>query len=248
MKIIKIVTLSVIFLFALGCENQKNKQLKNKSQNMKSLNNELEIQKIKFEQKADEKTKEIYNKGFEALKEQNIIKNALNVGQKAPNFKLKNALGQEIELYDYLKEGPVILMWYRGGWCPYCNITLHYYQQELNNFKKFGANLLALTPELPDSSISTSEKHNLEFEVLSDISNKVAKEYGVAFELTKEVADIYNKKFNLQKYNGDTTNILPLAATYVIDTDAIIKYAFLDVDYRKRAEPSEILEVLKKLQ
>ncbi len=108
--------------------------------------------------------------------------------------------------------------------------------------------MLALTPELPDKSLSTAEKHQLEFVVLSDVGNQVAKEYGVVYQLIKEVADIYDNAFDMNGYNGDESNELPLAATYVIDTDGIIRYAFLDADYRNRAEPDEILKALANLK
>ena len=210
---------------------------------LKSL---LDEKKAAFEQKADEEKKRVYKEGIEAVEKSGILENALNVGDVAPNFVLKNALGKPVALYDHLKKGKVVLTWYRGGWCPYCNLTLHQLQEELPNFKANGANLLALTPELPDSSISTSEKHDLEFEVLSDLGNKVAREYGIVFKLTDEVAEIYNNSFDLKGYNGDNSNELPLAATYVIGEDGKIIYAFLDAEYRNRAEPAEITEVLKK--
>jgi peroxiredoxin len=95
-----------------------------------------------------------------------------------------------VQLNDYLKKGPVVLTWYSGGGCPYCNITLLYLQEQLLNIQLKRAVLLALTPELPDKSISTTEKHQLQFEVLSDVGNKVAKQYGIVFKLTDAVADI----------------------------------------------------------
>ena len=178
--------------------------------------------------------------------ESGVLENALKVGDTAPNFKLKNAVGETVDLYEYLKKGKVVLTWYRGGWCPYCNITLQQLQGELPNFKTNGAQLIALTPELPDKSLNTSEKHDLKFEVLSDVGNKVAKAYGIVFKLIDEVAEIYNRFFSIVDFNGDASNELPLAATYIIDQDGEIIYAFLDADYRNRAEPSKLTEVLKK--
>lgn len=213
-----------------------------------SLKSILDEKKALFEQKADEKTKTIYAEGINSVRESGLIESAKQVGDTAPNFKLKNAIGNTVELSSYLKSGPVVLTWYRGGWCPYCNLTLQRMQQELPKIKSLNANLIALTPEIPDSSITTAEKHNLEFEILSDIGNQIAREYGVVFELTPEVAEIYNKKFGLVGYNGDNSNTLPLAATYIIDQNGIIVYSFLDADYRNRAEPSEIIEELKKLR
>ena len=208
----------------------------------------LEERKIASNAKASDEKKKIYAEGIESVKNSGILENALNVGDKAPNFTLNNALNKPVSLYDELKNGPVVLTWYRGGWCPYCNITLHSLQDKLPDFQKAGATLMALTPEVPDKSLSTSEKNELEFTVLSDVNNVIGKEYGVVFELTTDVAASYEKGFGLSKFNGNNDNELPLAATYVIDKNGIIKYAFLDADYRKRAEPDELLKVLKNLK
>ena len=208
----------------------------------------LDVQRKASSQKFTKEKSQIYADGIAEIKNSGILNSALKVGDTAPNFTLNNALNKPISLYNELENGPIILTWYRGGWCPYCNITLHYLQEKLPDFKKVGATLLALTPELPDNSLSTSEKHNLQFTVLSDLANKIGKEYGVVFELTKEVASIYDEAFGLNKKNGDDSNELPLAATYVIDKNGIIQYAFLDADYRKRAEPRDILKSLKDIK
>jgi len=213
--------------------------------NALSLKNQLDEKKAHFEATADEEKKIIYNKGIQAVIDAGILNKAKNVGDIAPNFALKNAKGQIVDLKTELKKGPVILLWYRGGWCPYCNLTLKSMQDNLGKFKAAGAQLIALTPELPDSSLSTMEKNNLQFEVLSDLHNKVAKDYGVVFTLIPEVAKKYQDGFGLYQYNGDESNELPLAATYIIGTDGKIKYAFLDADYRNRAEPTDILAALQ---
>ena len=211
------------------------------------LDKQLNTRRTEFAKTASEEKKQTYKEGIDAVVKSGILNKALNVGDQAPNFTLTNQLGESISLYDELKNGPVVLIWYRGGWCPYCNITLHYMQERLPDFKAQDASLLALTPELPDQSLNTSEKHELQFNVLSDVGNKIGKEYGVVFKLTPEVAAIYEKSFGMHNYNGDDSDELPLAATYVIDRDGFIQYAFLDADYRNRAEPDTIIEVLKKL-
>ncbi|EDM44485.1 Redoxin domain protein [unidentified eubacterium SCB49] len=196
---------------------------------------------------SDEKSK-IYADGISSVSNSGILDSVLNVGDKAPNFILNNAVNKPVALYDTLKDGPVVLTWYRGGWCPYCNITLHYLQEKLPEFEKEGATLIALTPELPDNSLSTSEKNQLSFTVLSDVGNLVGKKYGVVFKLTDAVASIYQAGFGLQEKNGDDSNELPLAATYVIDKDGVIQFAFLDADYRQRAEATAIINSLKNLK
>ena len=250
MKKTKYITLTMLLVIATAINstvkttaNNENTMQKKEITQKEALNE----RKTSFGKKADENTKTMYKNSLDALSESGILEAAKNVGDVAPNFSLKNALGEEVSLKKYLEKGPVVLVWYRGGWCPYCNLNLHYLQAELPNIKAQGATLLALTPELPDQSISTSEKHHLEFEVLSDLNNKVASDYGVVFKLTDEVAKIYNEKFGLNKHNGDTSNELPLAVTYIINTDGKIVYAFLDADYRNRAEPSDLTAFLKKM-
>jgi peroxiredoxin len=208
----------------------------------------LDEKKNAFNEKADSTKKRVYAEGIQSVIESRVVENAKQVGDTAPNFTLKNALGNEVELYDELKKGPVVLMWYRGGWCPYCNITLHHMQKMLPEFKKNKANLIALTPEIPDKSMTTKEKNDLEFEILSDAGNKVAKGYGVSFKLTDDVADYYENGFGLSDFNGNEDNELPLGATYVINSQGIIVYAFLDADYRNRAEPSEVLEAVENIK
>tara|TARA_R110000868_G_scaffold358814_3_gene620555 strand:- start:23800 stop:24564 length:765 start_codon:yes stop_codon:yes gene_type:complete len=249
----KIYYLGLIILVASCNQNKSEKNIKQdfkKEKNMEkniatTLKSKLEEKKANFELNADENKKRAYREGLESVKNSGIVSKAKQVGEKAPNFTLNNALGKPVVLSDYLKKGKVILTWYRGGWCPYCNLTLQQLQQELPNFKVNGANLIALTPELPDKSISTAEKHDLKFEVLSDVGNKIANEYGIVFKLTDEVAEMYNKSFELNNYNGDQSNELPLAATYIINKNGEIIYAFLDADYRNRAEPTELTEFLK---
>jgi peroxiredoxin len=212
-----------------------------------SLKTLLDAKRADFAAKAPDSKKKLYAEGIQAVADSGILESAVNVGDRAPHFSLTNATGNTVSLADELKKGPVVLTWYRGGWCPYCNITLRSLQNELSYFKAKGASLIALTPELPDKSLTTAEKNDLNFEVLSDVGNVVAKEYGIVFELIEGVADSYNKAFNLPEYNGDDSNQLPLAASYVINTDGTIVYAFLDADYRNRAEPSDIKKALQSI-
>ncbi|MDO6759715.1 peroxiredoxin-like family protein [Tamlana sp. 2_MG-2023] len=253
----KIKILSTLFLgatlIACGGKNDKKQntvtevETEKEEKNMEepTLKSQLDEKKANFELKADDYKKKIYAEGIESVENSGITSSAKQVGDQAPDFTLKNALGEPVSLSDYLKEGKVVLTWYRGGWCPYCNLTLHELQGELANFKANGATLIALTPELPDESMSTSEKNDLEFEVLSDLGNKVAKEYGIVFKLTDEVAEAYNAAFDMNNHNGDASNELPLAATYIINQNGEIEYAFLDADYRNRAEPSALTTFLE---
>lgn len=246
--------LSTALLFFMGCKNNTTTQDNTNTTTMETapterpLEQDLNNRKTDFEKKASEDKKKIYAEGLQTMAESDLIKNALQVGDVAENFTLGNASGKKVTLYDELKNGPIILMWYRGGWCPYCNMTLHHMQEALPEFKKHGANLLALSPEVPDSSITTKEKNELEFEVLSDIDNTVARKYKVVYKLTDDVAASYEASFGLSTYNGNKNAELPLAATYIIGQDKVIKYAFLNVDYRKRAEPQDLIHLLKEMK
>ena len=212
-----------------------------------TLAEKLEARAAQGSPKLTPEIKEAFKEGIAAVEAAMIVEKAKQVGDDAPDFTLKNATGKDVTLSAELKKGPVVLTWYRGGWCPYCNIALRAMQEELSAFKEAGASLLALTPELPDKALSTTEKNELEFEVLTDLNHKVAMGYGLVFELTPEVERLYGQFFNLETFNGEEagTNQLPLAATYVIGTDGKILWSFLHHDYRKRAEPKDIVAFLK---
>ncbi|AFY39068.1 alkyl hydroperoxide reductase/ Thiol specific antioxidant/ Mal allergen [[Leptolyngbya] sp. PCC 7376] len=182
------------------------------------------------------------------LRAQHLVEKALKVGDRIPDFKLPDATGKTVKLSELLQSGSVVINFYRGGWCPYCNLELRALQQALPEFQKRGAQLVAISPETPDNSLSTQEKNELEFPVLSDVDNVVAKKLGLVFELSEALRPIY-KGFGIDvaTHNGNEKYELPMPATYVIDSTGIIRYAFVDEDYTKRAEPSDIIAAIAKL-
>jgi peroxiredoxin len=142
----------------------------------------------------------------------------------------------------------VVLTFYRGAWCPYCNLALRALQQHLEAITARGAQLVAVSPQVPDESLSLTEKHQLAFDVLSDVGSDVAKQYGIAFDLSDELGALYDRLgFELHRVNGGHARTLPLPATYVIDRDGLIRWAFVDTDYAVRAEPDDILTALDQL-
>ena len=173
---------------------------------------------------------------------------ALKVGEKAPMFELTNSVNKNVSLEKLLKKGPIVLVWYRGGWCPYCNLALNNLQEALPQIKKLKAQLVAITPEVPDSSFTTKERNNLKFEVLSDINNQVGRKYGLVYKLSPDVEKMYESKIGLSKYNGNKSAELPMPATYIIDKEGVIRYAFVDADYKKRADPNEVIKALRELK
>ncbi|SEB36787.1 Peroxiredoxin [Tenacibaculum sp. MAR_2009_124] len=180
------------------------------------------------------------------LKNKNISDKALKVGDSVNNFELPNALGNKVRLEDSLSKGSVVISFYRGGWCPYCNIELQALQNLLPEFEKYSTTLIAISPETPDNSLNTVEKNNLSFEVLSDIDNKVAKQMGLVFQLPENLREVYHSfDIDVPKHNGNKDYELPMPATYVINPEGVITYAFIPEDYTERADPKEILNSIK---
>ncbi len=188
-----------------------------------------------------------YEQGISEVRESGVTDKALKVGDRAPEFELPNAVGKTVKLSELTARGPVVVTWYRGGWCPYCNIALRGFNKSLPELRAAGATLVAVSPETPDNCLSTAEKNHLDFEVLSDRGNKVAHAYGVAYKIPKVIAGQFKGRLDLAKHNGDDSSTLPLGATYVVDREGIIRYAFVDADYRKRAEPSTVLAAVRGL-
>jgi len=174
----------------------------------------------------------------------------LKVGERAPDFSLPNAFDRKVSLTDLLSDGPVILTFYRGAWCPYCNLQLRGLQQTLPYFEQYGARLVAVTPQKPDKSREQVEKDGYPFEVLSDLGDRVIKAYNLYYEVPAQVREIYKQRISLDlaEYNGAGRYLLPVPATFVIDRRGIIQAAFADLDYRKRVEPVAILAALEALR
>lgn len=172
----------------------------------------------------------------------------LNIGDRAPDFELPNAVGKAVKLSDRLQQGAVILTFYRGGWCPYCNLELRVYQHLVPTIQALGANLIAISPQTPDASLSTAEKNQLSFDLLSDVGSSVAKAYHLAFELSDELKQLYTELGHaLPDVNGTPDWQLPVPATFVIAPDRRIALAYMDEDYRHRLEPTEAIAALRAL-
>jgi peroxiredoxin len=173
---------------------------------------------------------------------------ALTVGAQAPRFSLPSATGHTVTLEGLLAQGPVVLTFYRGAWCPYCNIALRALQHHHDAITTRGARLVAISPQIPDESLTLAEKHELTFDVLSDLGSDTAKRFHLAFDLPEDLAAIYEQfGYDLQRTNAGHAHTLPLPATYVIDRDGTIRWAFVNTDYTKRAEPTDILAALDAL-
>jgi peroxiredoxin len=177
-----------------------------------------------------------------------IARTMLKVGARAPAFALPSATGAMVDLGTLLKNGPVVVTFYRGGWCPYCNLELKAFQDVLPEIKAAAAALVAISPEKPDDTLSTAEKNALAFDVLSDVGQKVGRAFGIVYDFTDELRGAYQGLGrDIPALNGTPGEwALPVPATYIVDRDGTIIYAHANVDYRDRGDPRDVLAVLAK--
>ena len=172
----------------------------------------------------------------------------LTAGNKAPNFKLTNAFGKTIELKQELAKGPVVLIFYRGAWCPYCNLHLQALKSQQTEFAKYDAQVIAISPQLPDKSAEQVKKEGFPFEVLSDTSAMVMKDYKLYFELPADLMTVYKEHgLDIEDFNGEGRNGLPTPGAFVIDKNGIIRTMQAEVDYKTRMSSEDIILALAKL-
>lgn len=214
-----------------------------------SLQKQLETFKSEFARTAPPGRPELYEAKIEELRASFALERAVGVGDDAPDFSLTDARGNSVSVRKLLGRGPVVVTFYRGGWCPYCNFQLRAYQAILPQAAALGARLVAISPQLPDGSLSTAETNSLTFDVLSDVGNVVARRFGLVYALPEELrAALRSNNKALPAINGDESWELPVPATYVIAPDGRVSLAHIEVDYRKRLEPDAIVASLKSLQ
>jgi len=180
-----------------------------------------------------------------ARKHKSVLK--LAVGEKAPSFSLSNAVGDVVHLDDLLQSGKVVLVFYRGTWCPYCNLQLQQYQQILPEIASLGATLVAVSPQTPDESLNIKEKNELQFEVLSDNGNIVANQFTAVFKnADAPLNTMASLGIDFDAHYSDDAKELPVPAVFIIGEDSVISFAKTEGgDYRGRVEAAEIIAALK---
>ena len=214
-----------------------------------SLTHELDDLRTRMRDETPPEALRTIGRATEDLSRSGILGRSLRVGDIAPDFALPNANGRTIRLGDLLARGSVVVSFYRGTWCPFCNLEMQALQRTLPAIASLGATLAAISPQTPDNSMSAAEKNCLTYEVLSDLGNTVARNFGIVFHLQDELRAIYDEfGLDLSEYNGDETFDLPVPATYVIDPTGAIRLAFVDPDYTRRLDPTEILATLRALK
>jgi peroxiredoxin len=211
-----------------------------------SLTEATEEMRVELRSQLGDETVSVFDRDAEALGASDAFAGAPGVGARAPLFTLPDARGGEVALADLLAQGPVVLVFYRGAWCPYCNLQLAAYQSALADIRAAGAALVAVSPQTPDQSLTLAEQRDLAFPVLSDAGNRVAGEYGLVFTAGEEAtATMSGLGVELSNFNGDDTNTLPAASTFVIGRDGRIRFASVSGDYRWRVGPDEVLAALQ---
>lgn len=172
---------------------------------------------------------------------------ALKAGDKAPSFVLRDADGNTVSSRALLEKGPLVVSFYRGVWCPYCNMDLEALQAALPGFERFGASLVAISPQTAVNSRKSMRQNRLSFPILSDPHNDVAAAFGLRFQLPDYLVELYKSlKNELPLFNGDPSWTLPMPARYVIDRDGTIVYAEVNPDYTRRPDPEDLIPVIEK--
>jgi peroxiredoxin len=213
------------------------------------LERDLADFRAEFERRAPAGRAVLYNAKVDELRASFPLGNVVAIGDTAPNFALPDVHGRMIALPEALHSGAVVLAFYRGGWCPYCDLQLRAYQSALPTIVQLGARLIAVSPQLPDGSLSTAEKNGLEFDVLSDVGNGIARSFGLVYSLPEELREaLRSNGKDLTRINGDNSWELPVPATFVIAPDRRVMLAHVDVDYRRRLAPEDIIAALMSLQ
>ena len=174
---------------------------------------------------------------------------SIKAGTQAPDFTLLDARGTAVKLSHLLEQGPVVMTFYRGQWCPYCHMMLRAYQQALPQLQAGGATLLAISPQTPHHSRALAEKLELTFAVLSDMGNQMARQFGLVFTLDEAVRGAYKQVgADLPRFNGTDSWELPMAGTFLVDHSGIVRLAFVDPDFTRRLDPSVIFARLEELK
>jgi peroxiredoxin len=181
------------------------------------------------------------------LAQAHLADRAARVGDVAPGFRVADGTGGEVSLAGLLADGPVVLSFYRGMWCPFCSLELRALRQAVPRITALGASLVAVSGQTPDYSALTAERLDLPFTVLSDDGLAVSRSYGLVYELPDYLVEAYDQRHPIPVFNGTEGNALPVPATYVIDRSGIIRFGFVDPNYTHRADPDAIVDVLETL-
>lgn len=217
-----------------------------------SLNEQLQARKEQSAARRNPDVRRILDDAIDAVDSSALAEQALAVGETAPDFELPDARGGSVASADLLAEGPLVVSFYRGGWCPYCHLELRALQERLGDIQSAGGSLVAISPQTPEASRATAEQAEVSFPVLSDIGNRVASAFGLVHKLSPDVIGVYRDDLGIDltvdNAQPSGTWELPLPATFVLDPDGRVVFAFAKADYTQRAEPDDVVAALEGLR
>jgi peroxiredoxin len=189
---------------------------------------------------------EVFSRSSQEFHARGVPAGVVKVGHTLASFTLRNAVGKPVSLADLVATGPAVVVFYRGGWCPYCNLALRTYQRELlPRLDAWHATLAAISPQTPDQSLSTAEKAGLDFEVLSDPGSRLARSIGIAFEQAEEVLSAQRRLgLDLAGVNEEGSTQLPMPTVLIVDPDRTVRFVDVHPDYTARTEMADIVAAL----
>ncbi len=171
----------------------------------------------------------------------------LQAGEQASDFTAVNYKGEKVVFSDYYKDGPVVLIFYRGGWCMFCNKQLHAFQQSIEEFEELGVKIVALSVDQQDVAAKYVADKEFDFEIISNPEANILRMYDLVYEVPQDLRKKYKEeyKIDLQKASGRVDGIIAIPATYIVEQGGLITFAYANEDYRIRKSPQEILHILK---
>ncbi|WP_376989463.1 peroxiredoxin-like family protein [Bosea sp. R86505] len=213
-----------------------------------TLQTELDEFRSAWTQRVGPEISSLVASDIDDLRSSGLLDRVARPGDLLPALTLPNASGASIDLRALSAVGPLVITFYRGGWCPYCNLELRGYQQRLDAFARLGARLVAVSPETPDDTLDTAQKNALAFPVLSDVEGRLADALGIRFQLSRDIKSLYQKfGHDLPTRNGDGGWSLPMPATFIVAKGGVITTVFADPDYRRRLDPEQALAAVAAL-
>ena len=215
-----------------------------------SLQDKLDAFKAEFEgKKAPPEVVAVFHRSTAELIASGQAARALKVGDRAPAFRLPDSEGATVTSAELLANGPLVVTFYRGAWCPYCNMDLQAIEAAASQIRSLGASLVAISPQTPASSSKSQRDNALSFPILSDHGGEIAAAFGLRWRVQEELKAVMTAfKVDLAVFNGEPSWTLPMPARYVIAPDGVIAYSEVNPDYTRRPDPSELLPILQRLR
>ena len=213
-----------------------------------SLKEKIDVLKANTAKQAPAEALEVMHRAIETLKNSGIMEGILKTGDKIPQFELKSAEGVMVNSADILKNGPMILTFYRGAWWPYCNLELEALQQAVDEITALGATLVAVSPQIGKFNRAFIKKHQLNFDILSDPGNTLSNKFGLTWDFPDDLRQVYTSfGIDLERFNSDGNWRLPMPARYVVGQDSVIRSTDVNPDHTIRPEPDETVEFLRNM-